>query len=63
LKITSVKSVVASARIGGIPRNHVFVKIETDEGIIGWGESTIGLQAVATVIDEFGALLVGEDPS
>ncbi|MAI42423.1 MAG: galactonate dehydratase [Gammaproteobacteria bacterium] len=63
MKITSVKSVVASAETGGIPRNYVFVKIETDEGITGWGESTLGPMAVATLVDEFGKRLVGEDPS
>ena len=62
LKITSVKSVTASDSSEGVPRNYVFVKIETDEGITGWGESTIGPRAVATLVDEFGALLVGEDP-
>ena len=63
MKITSVKSVVASAKTGGIPRNYVFVKIETDEGITGWGESTLGPMAVATLVDEFGKRLIGEDPS
>ncbi len=62
MKITSVKSVVASDSSGGVPRNYTFVKIETDEGITGWGESTLGPRAVATMIDEFGALLIGEDP-
>ena len=63
MKITSVKSVVASAKTGGIPRNYVFVKIETDEGITGWGESTLGPMAVATLVDEFGKRLIDEDPS
>ena len=63
MKITSVKSVVASAKTGGIPRNYVFVKIATDEGITGWGESTLGPMAVATLVDEFGKRLIGEDPS
>ncbi len=63
MKITSVKSVVASAKTGGIPRNYVFVKVETDEGITGWGESTLGPMAVATLVDEFGKRLIGEDPS
>ncbi len=62
MKITSVKSVVASNVSAGVARNYVFVKIETDEGLVGWGEATIGPRAVATLIDEFGALLVGKDP-
>ena len=68
MKITSVKAVTASNTTQvsdaneGVARNYVFVKIQTDEGIVGWGESTIGPLAVATLIDELGALLVGEDP-
>ena len=50
MKITSVKSVTASSSETNFnTRNYVFVKIETDEGITGWGESTIGLKAVATL--------------
>ena len=62
MKITSIKSVTASSVTGGIPRNYVFVKIQTDEGITGWGESTLGPNAVATLVDEFGKELIGEDP-
>ena len=64
MKITSVKSVTASSSETNFnTRNYVFVKIETDEGITGWGESTIGPKAVATLVDEFGELLIGEDPN
>ncbi len=62
MKITSVKAVTASSVTGGIPRNYVFVKVETDEGITGWGESTLGPKAVATLVEEFGKELIGEDP-
>ena len=55
MKITSVKSVTANNvskdTHADSSRNFVFVKIETDEGITGWGESTIGPKAVATLID------------
>ena len=37
-------------------------KVETDEGITGWGEATAGPLAVATMVDEFGELLIGKDP-
>lgn len=40
----------------------MFVKVETDEGITGWGEATAGPLSVATQIDEVGQVLVGEDP-
>ncbi|MDE0978303.1 MAG: hypothetical protein OR999_13615 [Arenicellales bacterium] len=65
MKITSIKAIPASALLNpaaGITRNFVFVKIETDEGIVGWGEATSGPLAVATMVDEFGQLLVGTDP-
>ena len=62
MKITSVKAIPASAAPRGAARNYVFVKIETDEGITGWGEATAGPLAVATMVDEFGELLLGKDP-
>jgi galactonate dehydratase len=47
------------------PRNFMFVKVMTDEGIYGLGESglTGREQAVAGAVEHFGALLVGEDPT
>ena len=62
MKITSVKAVPASAEMRGDARNYMFVKIETDEGIVGWGEATSGPLAVATMIEEFGQQLIGKDP-
>ena len=44
------------------PWNYVFVKVETDEGIVGWGDATCGPMAVVTMVEEFGRLLIGEDP-
>tara|TARA_Y100000815_G_scaffold270807_1_gene296179 strand:+ start:85 stop:1233 length:1149 start_codon:yes stop_codon:yes gene_type:complete len=61
VKITSVKAIPASATNPGV-RNYVFVKVETDEGITGWGEATCGPLAVATMVDEFGSALVGANP-
>ena len=62
MKITKVKAIPASSSPRGQARNYVFVKIETDEGITGWGEATAGPLAVATMVDEFGELLIGKDP-
>lgn len=66
MKITSVKAIPAShrtTRVGMVTsRNYVFVKIETDEGITGWGEATCGPLSVATMVDEFGEVILGEDP-
>ena len=66
MKITSVSAIPsASPQAGpqGRRRNFVYVKIETDEGITGWGESTCGPLAVAGMVDEIGSTLIGKDPS
>jgi galactonate dehydratase len=46
-------------------RNYVFVKIETDAGLVGWGEGTLGWKetAVREVVLDFGRrYVVGHDP-
>ena len=60
MKITAVKPLVVCE--GG--RNFTFVKVETDEGLYGFGEAGLALrgQAVAEVIRSFEPDLVGEDP-
>ena len=62
MKITSVTPVPVSAGTAFGGRNYMFVKIETDEGITGWGEATSGPMAVATMVEEFGELLIGKEP-
>ncbi len=37
MRITDIKTYIS----WGNPRNSVFVKIMTDEGIHGWGEATV----------------------
>ncbi|MFQ3547560.1 MAG: hypothetical protein SNJ56_04420, partial [Termitinemataceae bacterium] len=49
-------------------RGLVFVQVDTDEGITGWGEITtypgpVANRAVAAFVDQVGAWLRGEDPS
>lgn len=49
-------------------RTFVFVQVDTDEGITGWGEVTtypgpVANRAVAAYVNEIGAWLQGEDPS
>ena len=62
MKITSVKAVPASTLSRGVARNYMFVKVETDEGLVGWGEATSGPFSVAAMVDEFGRELIGKDP-
>ncbi len=65
MKITAIEAFGASVLLNparNIKRNFVFVKIQTDEGITGWGEATSGPKAVITMVEEFGQLLIGKDP-
>lgn len=61
MKITRVGSVIVNARL----RNWVFVKLDTDEGIVGWGEASLEwkTQSVAGCINDLAPLLIGEDPT
>src|SRR6476620_10304229 len=45
-------------------RNQLIVKVETDEGIFGWGESGLSgrEKAVVGAIEHFAQFLVGKDP-
>lgn len=48
-----------------VPPRWMFLKIETDEGISGWGEPVIEGRArtVEAAVHEFGETLVGKDPA
>jgi galactonate dehydratase len=45
-------------------RNQMLVKVETDEGIFGWGESGLSgrEKAVAGALEHYGQFLIGRDP-
>ena len=60
MKITAIDTVVVHAEM----RNWVFVKVSTDEGLVGWGEATVEwkTRAVVGCIEDYRTLLVGEDP-
>jgi galactonate dehydratase len=59
IRITDIKSYLV-----GLGRNHVFVKVETDQGIHGIGEAySCGPdRATVAAIDDFKEWLVGQDP-
>lgn len=61
MRITEVEAI----SVDGGSRNWVFVRILTDEGIIGIGEATVEwhTSSVVAAVDEIGELLIGEDPS
>jgi galactonate dehydratase len=58
MKITALKTFL-------VPPRWLFLKIETDEGLCGWGEPVLEgrAQTVAAALAELSDLLVGKDPS
>ncbi len=60
MRITDVK--VFIPMVGARPQ--CLVKVETDAGIAGWGESGLSAReaSVAAAVGDFRALLIGEDP-
>ena len=60
MKITAIRPLVAWVGT----RNQLLVKVETDEGIFGWGESGLSgrEKAVAGAVEHYAQFLVGQDP-
>src|SRR5580704_5208291 len=61
MKVKSVDVIMTAAAW----RNFLFVKIETDSGLVGWGEGTLGWKetAVRELVLDFGRrYVVGQDP-
>jgi L-alanine-DL-glutamate epimerase-like enolase superfamily enzyme len=60
MKITAIESLHADAGW----RNLDFLKISTDEGIVGWSEynESFGGLGVSAVIAELAPTLIGQDP-
>jgi len=48
-----------------VPPRWLFVRIETDDGVVGWGEASLEghSDAVRTVVDQFAEHLIGSDSS
>jgi len=57
MKITKVK-------LYQVPPRWLFLKIETDEGIVGWGEPVIEGRAktVKAAVEELSSYIIGKDP-
>jgi galactonate dehydratase len=60
VKITGVKTFI----VDGVFRPWTFVKIETDSGIVGWGDCTEWQAAysVAATVNQLGENMIGKDP-
>lgn len=59
LRISAVETVVVNADL----RNWVFVKISTDDGLVGWGESTLEWQTrgVVGAVQDLAPVVTGQD--
>ena len=57
MKITALKTYL-------VPPRWLFLKVETDDGISGWGEPVLEGRAetLATAIQELGDFVIGQDP-
>ena len=60
MKITKLKTYICNC----FRTNWVFVKVETDSGIHGWGEATLEYRepTVAAAIHDLEGWLIGRDP-
>lgn len=60
MKITSISTCVVHAQM----RNWVFVKVDTDAGITGWGEASLEwkTRGVVGCVEDLAPLIVGLDP-
>jgi galactonate dehydratase len=60
VKITRIGTRVVNAAM----RNWVFVKVETDEGLTGWGEASLEwkTRGVVGCVEDLAPLIVGQDP-
>ena len=63
IKITGLK-VFGVSLTPNSDRPYVFVKIETNQGLIGWGEGTLEGKAGAVMacVNDFKDFLIGSDP-
>ena len=60
MKIAAISTRVVNAQM----RNWVFVKVETDEGLVGWGEASLEwkTRAVVGCVEDLAPLILGQDP-
>jgi galactonate dehydratase len=56
---------IASLTTYAVPPRWLFLKIETDDGLVGWGEPVLEGRAatVAAAVEELSDYLIGQDPT
>jgi len=65
VRITGMKTFGVTLPVAEqLDRPYVFVKLETNQGVYGWGEGTLEGKAAATIacIEDFREFLIGADP-
>ena len=66
LRITGMKvfGVTLDEKIGRSDRPYVFVKLETNQGVVGWGEATLEGKASAAMacVQDLKEFIIGSDP-
>lgn len=66
LRITNMQvfGVTLDERIAQADRPYVFVKLETNQGVVGWGEATLEGKAAAAMacVMDLKELIIGSDP-
>ena len=65
MKITGVKTFLAGERKGELWRNWLFVKVETNNGLVGYGEASLESRekTVEAAVVELKRYLIGKDPT
>jgi galactonate dehydratase len=67
VKITDIKTFLVDASPeggwGGGSRFWLFVKVETDEGLYGWGEASGWPRVIQTAVEDLKTILIGLDPT
>ncbi len=60
MKITDIKTYIMDA----FRTNWTFIKVETDEGLYGWGEASLGTQemALSGCVEDLKRLIIGRNP-
>src|SRR5580704_17761622 len=66
LRITGMQvfGVTLDEKIGRADRPYVFVKLETNQGVVGWGEATLEGKASAAMacVNDLRDFVIGSDP-
>ncbi len=69
MKITRIEPLVVGAPTPGngklSNKNYIFVRVHTDEGIVGLGEASLGgyTETILSLLKDLEGLLIGEDPT